>query len=482
MSALALFAAGSVNRYVTSRHELKNPPIAMQHLSPEALSDLAGNRLEQARTGDAVKRRYPQLQALPVLMGLPTESEAHAKVVEFFDQLSASDQVRMGIVARKAIFLNSINQPISNTVERFNKAQLSKQTKPGEDQVTGDDLRFVAVIESLDKLTVTTALDEDVHLVQKKLPDGWYRDAVLNRLYKNSGAADRLGELAAAQDQKINLSIHKFFAATALIILVSLICIFAGINLLSTVKIPLPESEALLASTSIKRVYGFFLTVLYAILISEIVQSTILLAVPGGKAWKNEWIYSGIDGLEGLFIVLLCTRLMICKPLGLTLKESLAKRDYGSPAVLIGWGVGLFCALRCLISFCLTTLRLTLHWELVSSNPLTNRIWDAGLHPTALNTIFIWLDIGLIGPIAEEIMFRAVLYPVLRKRLGVMRACLLNGLLFAACHLDPGGFPVTLIIGAGLAAVYERTRSLVPCVIAHMLWNSCELLSSWLLT
>ena len=81
----------------------------------------------------------------------------------------------------------------------------------------------------------------------------------------------------------------------------------------------------------------------------------------------------------------------------------------------------------------------------------------------------------LIAPIAEEVFFRGLLFPMLRARIGVAWGVVLTGALFSIVHAL--GSPVEALIvlfvlGAGLCLLYLRTGSLLPCIGLHALNNA----------
>ncbi|MCE1246466.1 MAG: CPBP family intramembrane metalloprotease [Firmicutes bacterium] len=86
--------------------------------------------------------------------------------------------------------------------------------------------------------------------------------------------------------------------------------------------------------------------------------------------------------------------------------------------------------------------------------------------------IMIFLMIGVIGPIFEEILFRGFLYTALRRYVPAYAGVLLVSFLFAAIHFDFNVFIGLFTLGAVLAILYERTGSLTPSIITHMIWNS----------
>ena len=77
---------------------------------------------------------------------------------------------------------------------------------------------------------------------------------------------------------------------------------------------------------------------------------------------------------------------------------------------------------------------------------------------------------GLIGPIAEEICFRGLIYTFFR-RWGVVIAMAASTLVFVALH-STNGLPVVQIIGGLVFAVtYEITGNLMASMVIHILGN-----------
>ena len=86
--------------------------------------------------------------------------------------------------------------------------------------------------------------------------------------------------------------------------------------------------------------------------------------------------------------------------------------------------------------------------------------------------IFIYLLIGgVIGPLAEEIFFRGILYGYLR-RWGAYAAVTVSTLLFVVPHLAGGNLPVTQLVGGIVFAVaYEKENNLMVPITIHCLGN-----------
>lgn len=89
-----------------------------------------------------------------------------------------------------------------------------------------------------------------------------------------------------------------------------------------------------------------------------------------------------------------------------------------------------------------------------------------------------FLLIVIAAPIGEEVCFRGMLYGGLRNRLPRLAAALAAGLVFGALHALTGvtAVPPLIAFGVILSLLYEKTGSIVPGILLHMLNNSVALL------
>jgi uncharacterized protein len=77
-----------------------------------------------------------------------------------------------------------------------------------------------------------------------------------------------------------------------------------------------------------------------------------------------------------------------------------------------------------------------------------------------------------LAPLAEEILFRGILYPWI-KQAGYPRLALWGTvLLFAAIHLNLMTFVPLAVLALALTFLYERTDNLLAPVVAHALFNA----------
>jgi len=82
-----------------------------------------------------------------------------------------------------------------------------------------------------------------------------------------------------------------------------------------------------------------------------------------------------------------------------------------------------------------------------------------------------FLLVCVAAPLVEETIFRGYLYGALRRVMSPRQAIVIGGAVFAAVHLNAQAFLVIGMIGALLCYLYERTRSLIPGMVAHALHN-----------
>jgi CAAX protease family protein len=77
----------------------------------------------------------------------------------------------------------------------------------------------------------------------------------------------------------------------------------------------------------------------------------------------------------------------------------------------------------------------------------------------------------ILAPIFEELFFRGLFYPALRRRVGPRSAIVLNGAIFGVIHFQPLSMLSLILVGIVLAYLYEKTDSLAAPIIAHSLYN-----------
>ena len=79
--------------------------------------------------------------------------------------------------------------------------------------------------------------------------------------------------------------------------------------------------------------------------------------------------------------------------------------------------------------------------------------------------------LGIVAPIAEELLFRGVVFNRLKVSLSVKMAAIWSSLVFAAFHVNLVQFIYALIMGLALAWIYEQYGSIKAPILFHIFAN-----------
>jgi len=101
------------------------------------------------------------------------------------------------------------------------------------------------------------------------------------------------------------------------------------------------------------------------------------------------------------------------------------------------------------------------------------------------------------GPAVEELVFRGAVFGGLYRlglffsrklggkgedykgageKISFALSALCSSVLFSLVHLEPVILPVLFVLAVGLCVLYWRTKSLLPCLVAHATFNSFAVL------
>ena len=139
-----------------------------------------------------------------------------------------------------------------------------------------------------------------------------------------------------------------------------------------------------------------------------------------------------------------------------------------------------------LLALLLALAILPVAWGLqfISMDALTRAGWppEDQLAVTLLaSTKSWWMRVYLgafavvLAPVAEEFIFRGILYPFV-KQLGSPRAAFFGvSAIFAAIHFDAGTFVPLFALALALTWLYEKTDNLLAPIAAHSLFNAANL-------
>lgn len=93
----------------------------------------------------------------------------------------------------------------------------------------------------------------------------------------------------------------------------------------------------------------------------------------------------------------------------------------------------------------------------------------------AARCVLAVLAVG-VAPVAEEVLFRGLLLPLLLRWVSPLRAVFAVSLIFAAIHFHLPSFVPLLVISIAFSCAYLHTGSIRVSIVMHMLFNAVSLL------
>jgi uncharacterized protein len=113
--------------------------------------------------------------------------------------------------------------------------------------------------------------------------------------------------------------------------------------------------------------------------------------------------------------------------------------------------------------------------DAIRGQPLVNpqiQMMTHGQTLIPIHLVLLLLSSTVGAPIVEELFYRGMLYPLMRRATGPWIAVVLNASVFALAHGIPVLFPMLFVMGVVFALVRERTNSLLPGIGIHALQNT----------
>ncbi|HSL52380.1 MAG TPA: type II CAAX endopeptidase family protein [Candidatus Deferrimicrobiaceae bacterium] len=300
-----------------------------------------------------------------------------------------------------------------------------------------------------------TAMAEEI---RRELPRDWFTDTLVRRI------ATRVDDPALEADSEATIEAR----GRALLARVRVLTAAAGAMLLAALvllwRLPRSPRGARVADAPLPPQWrgadglGLFFRAAFAyllmpalvlMLLPRVPASTAIMGLLGGLPmlwWLRRYLHARGDSIRDTF--------------GLRVRD-------GSGLRVLGWGLvllGLSLAGESLLSIGLNALGVTSHW---ADGFLEDFLWGSPAS-VAAGTVdgVVW------APTFEELAFRGLLYPTLRLRLPPWPAALLSSALFGVAHgYGLQGFVAVTWSGMIWALGYERTRSLVPGILAHAASN-----------
>jgi membrane protease YdiL (CAAX protease family) len=130
-----------------------------------------------------------------------------------------------------------------------------------------------------------------------------------------------------------------------------------------------------------------------------------------------------------------------------------------------------------LIGLVATTVVALLQEQLVESatrRPVQqpDQLGITGHHLSVALAVVIGIVVIVAAPFAEELLFRGFLFRALRKYMKPWPAVLVSAAVFGAVHVIPLVILPIFVLGVIFAWVVEKRGSIVPTIVAHMVFNT----------
>ena len=91
------------------------------------------------------------------------------------------------------------------------------------------------------------------------------------------------------------------------------------------------------------------------------------------------------------------------------------------------------------------------------------------------SSLAVLLSVAVLAPILEEMIFRGVLLRAFLNRYPKWPAIAISALFFGFAHLNIYQFALAFPMGLLLGWLFERSRSLIPCITLHATFNGSTL-------
>ena len=145
--------------------------------------------------------------------------------------------------------------------------------------------------------------------------------------------------------------------------------------------------------------------------------------------------------------------------------------------LLLGLATGLGLVLIASAFAWISSLLIQAFGDQVEPQKLVTLIAEESAKQENIGTLIFFVVMAVaVAPIAEEILFRGILYPAI-KQIGYPRvAAIGTALLFALFHVNLLTFASLTVVALGLIALYEFTDNLLAPITAHAVFNASNLI------
>ena len=151
---------------------------------------------------------------------------------------------------------------------------------------------------------------------------------------------------------------------------------------------------------------------------------------------------------------------LVTARLGRPVPATFGFRSFAPSAV--GWVVVAF------VSY----LALAAIYTVIVDPPAEDLPQQLGADESVLLAVVTGIFVVLVAPVVEELFFRGFLYQALRNSWGTVLGVIGSGAIFGGIHFEPDKFVPLFVLGVALAMLFQKTRSVWPCIMLHAINNT----------
>ena len=146
-------------------------------------------------------------------------------------------------------------------------------------------------------------------------------------------------------------------------------------------------------------------------------------------------------------------------------------------SLLLGLATGLGLVLIAMALALISSLLIKALGDQAEPQKLVTLIAEESAKQENIGTLIFFVMMAVaVAPVAEEILFRGILYPAV-KQLGHPRGAVIGtALLFALFHVNLLTFASLTAVALALIALYEFTDNLLAPITAHAVFNASNLI------
>ena len=152
-------------------------------------------------------------------------------------------------------------------------------------------------------------------------------------------------------------------------------------------------------------------------------------------------------------------------------------RNNTGRCLLLGLATGLGLVLIAMALALMSSVLIQAFGDQVEPQKLVKLIAEESAKQENIGPLIFFVVMAVaVAPVAEEILFRGILYPAI-KQIGYPRvAAIGTALLFALFHVNLLTFASLTVVALGLIALYEFTDNLLAPITAHAVFNASNLI------